>query len=350
MIANKKRLLWVAVIAGIMAALVILKPKPGNGKSAGVTMDIVPVTVMKAGMKELRDSLTLAGTLLANNDIDIIAETQGILTAVYARVGDYVKAGDVLFQMNDEVPKANYLAAEAEYLNAKSEADRADTLAQRGLISKAQHDETRMACQSAEARYITARKQYNDTKVKTPISGIVTSRLVDVGRLVSAGMKVANVVDIRMLKVAIDVPEADYSKLKVGDIVTVLVDLYPSVGFPGKVATKGVKADDAHTYPVEVVLRNSGDHPLNAGMFCRVQFLSKSPGAVVALPRIALVGSIHRSQVYVVKSDLALLRTVTTGVEYGNEIEIISGVNAGDEVVVSGQSTLADSTRVRIIR
>jgi membrane fusion protein, multidrug efflux system len=350
MIANKKRLLWVAVIVGIMAALVILKPKPGNGKSTGVTMDIVPVTVMKAGMKELRDSLTLAGTLLANNDIDIIAETQGILTAVNAQVGDYVKAGDVLFQMNDEVPKANYLASEAEYRNAKSEADRADTLSQRGLISNAQFDATRMSCQSAEARYITARKQYNDTKVKTPISGIVTSRLVDVGRLVSVGMKVANVVDIRSLKVQVDVPEADYFKMKVGDLVTVLIDLYPGVGFPGRVATKAVKADDVHTYPVEVVLHNSGEHPLNAGMFCRIYFLSKSPRAVIALPRTVLVGSVHRSQVYVVKNDLALLRPVTTGGEYGSEIEIMTGVNSGDDVVVSGQSTLADSTRVRIIR
>lgn len=346
---NKKKLLAVVVIVGVLAVVALVKPKRDNGKATGVTMDIVPVTVIKATLKELQDSMLLTGTLLANNDIDVIAEMSGTITASNVQVGDHVKAGDVLFKMNDEVAKAAYLSAEVEYFNAKADADRADTFAQHGLISQAQHDAAKLAFQSVEARFIMARKQYNDTKIKTPISGIVATRWADVGRLITAGMKVANVVDIRTLKIAVNLPESDYFKLKVGGKVAVYIDLYPGVSFDGSVATKSVKADEAHTYPVEIKLHNNGKYPLNAGMFCKVQVQSKSPQAVIALPRTSLVGSVHQAHVFVVKNGIALMHPVVTGGEYGNEIEIISGISAGDQVVVSGQSALADSSRVRTI-
>jgi len=162
-------------------------------------------------------------------------------------------------------------------------------------------------------------------------------------------MKVANVVDILTLKVTVNVPENDYFKVRVGDSVSISTDLYPGISFPGKIKSKSVKADDAHTYPVEINLRNSDKHPLNAGMFCRALFVSKRPRTAIAVPRTAIIGSVYQPKIFVIQNGSAILRSVVTGREVGSNIEIVSGLNVDETIVIAGQSVLADSTKVKII-
>ena len=346
---NRKIIVIVSVAFAVLSIIVGFKLFRKTVTAKGLSLDIIPVTVAKVSLQSLEDKMTLTGILLANNDVDIISETQGVVISVDIQVGDFKSAQDVLFHLDDEVKKANYSSAEVDYLNAKAEDERQIKLSQEGLISTAQFEAAKLSYQSSEARYITARRQYNDTKIKTPISGIVTSRTVDIGNLVTVGMKVANIVDIRTLKVTVNLPEDDYFKVRVGDSVSISTDLYPGINFPGKITSKSVKADDAHTYPVEIKLHNSDKHPLNAGMFCRVLFVSKRPRTAITVPRTAIIGSVYQPKIFVIQNGSAILRSVVTGSEIGSNIEIVSGLNIDEAIVIAGQSVLADSTKVKII-
>jgi RND family efflux transporter MFP subunit len=346
---KNKTVVLIATVACVLLLIAGTKMFRKAGMANGLSLDIVPVTVAKVSMQSMDEKLSLTGTLLANKDVDIISETQGTVVSVNIQVGDFKNVQDILFRLDDEVKQANYSSAEVDYLNAKAEVERQIKLAQEGLISTAQLETAKLSYQSSEARYITARRQYNDAKIKTPISGIVTSRAVDIGNLVTAGMKVANIVDIRTLKVSVNVPENDYFKVRVGDSVSISIDLYPGISFPGRVTSKSVKADDAHTYPVEIKLHNSDKHPLYAGLFCRVLFVSNRLHPAIMVPRTALIGSVYQPKVFVVKNGSAILRPVVTGSEVGSNIEIVSGLNVDETIVIAGQSVMADSTQVKII-
>jgi RND family efflux transporter MFP subunit len=168
--------------------------------------------------------------------------------------------------------------------------------------------------------------------------------------MVQNNMVVANVVDVSRLKVKLSVAEKDAFRLKAGDAVEVTTDVYPGVKFPGKISTLSAKADEAHTYPIEIVLNNAKDHPLRAGMFGKVMFISIGRTEVVTIPRQALVGSLKNPQVFVLEQQIARLRTIIVGGESGTELGIVGGLKDGDLVVVNGQNNLKDSVSVEVIK
>lgn len=180
------------------------------------TEKAVSVSVVTVGKTTLSRTLSLIGTITANNDVAIVSETSGRVVAIGAKVGDYKPAGSVIAQVDDELKLANFKSAEVAYEKAKKDLERYEALLKEGGISDAQVESARLNFKSAEAQYIVARRQLQDTRITTPISGIVTERRVDIGSVVSNGMVVANAVDIAKLKVKVNVAEKDVFKLKVG--------------------------------------------------------------------------------------------------------------------------------------
>lgn len=345
----KMVIVMILVVGGIIAILMYNKSRM-QARSKSDILSSVPVTVSTVSKGKLSDERFLVGTITANNDVAIISETQGKVTAVLAEVGHYKSAGSVLIQVDDELKQASYVAAESNFEKAKKDLERFESLGKQDAATDQQVEGARLAAKSAEAQFLFARREYHDTKITTPISGIVTSRLVDVGTYIQKGVPVANVVDISKLKVKINVAEHDVFRLHVGDKVDVSSDVYPGVTFSGKIHTMSDKGDEAHTYPVEVVLENSKSHPLKAGMFARVSFTALSNGEVLLIPRLALVGSMKHPQAYIIENGIAKLRTLIIGPESGTTLEVLKGVKEGETIVVNGQNNLKDNVPVTIVK
>jgi RND family efflux transporter MFP subunit len=194
-----------------------------------------------------------------------------------------------------------------------------------------------------------SKRQLRDTKVTTPISGIINARMVDQGATVGINAVIANIVDISTLKVKVNVSEKDAFALKNGDKVIVTTDVYTGIEFPGTVSAIAPKADEAHTYPVEIRMSNSKQYPLKAGMFGRVSFTSIKKADALIIPRSALIGSIKNPKVFVVTDGKAELRDVQAGADAGTKLEIISGLQAGETIVTNGQNNLRPGSKVTII-
>ncbi|MFN3427451.1 MAG: efflux RND transporter periplasmic adaptor subunit [Candidatus Thermochlorobacter sp.] len=339
-----------AVLAGIIAILLNNKAKSDAKAAKSLeTEKAVSVSTIIVSKNKLSETLSLIGTITANNDVAIVSETSGRVVSVGAKVGDYKPAGSVIAQVDDELKLANFKSAEVAYEKAKKDLERYEALLKEGGISDAQVESARLNFKSAEAQYIVARRQLRDTRITTPISGIVTERKVDIGAMVSAGMTVANVVDIAKLKVKVNVAEQDVFKLKVGDEVEVTTDVYPGIKFKGTIATISAKGDEAHTYPVEIILSNSKEHPLKAGMFGRVNFTSLGEREALTIPREALIGSVKAPEVFVAENGVAKLRAITVGREAGKILEVIDGLKEGERVIVSGQNNLRDGYAINMI-
>lgn len=347
-----KAIVSVVVVLGIIITVLIMNKKKMSATTAGGIQDVYYVSVEKVAKKNLSETLNLVGNITANNDVNIISETAGKVTAVFTKVGDYKQAGSVLFQVDDELKKAAFMSAEANYEKAKKDYERFQTLYQQKSVTDSQLDQAKLGAAMAEAQYIMAKRQLNDAQIKTPISGYVTARYVDLGSMVQGAPQptlVANVVDISRLKVKLNLAERDAFLTKAGDPVSVSVDVYPGVIFKGRIESISSKGDEAHTYPVEISINNESAHPLKAGMFARVVFTSLRSRETVVIPREALVGSVKEPQVFVVENGIAKLRSLTVGDQSGIYVQVLQGLMEGETIVVNGQNNLVDNLKVEIL-
>ncbi|MEW6508690.1 MAG: efflux RND transporter periplasmic adaptor subunit [Bacteroidota bacterium] len=347
-----KLILTATLLFITVASVLFINKKKLADANAGGIKDVYYVTVEKAAVKNLSESFSLVGTITANNDVNIISETSGRVTDLFAKVGDYKQAGSVLFQIDDELKKAALMSAEANLEKAKKDYERFLQLYKEKSVSDSQLGQAKLGFSLAEAQYIVAKRQYNDTQIKTPISGYVTARYVNVGSMVQGAPQatlVANIVDISKLKVKLNVAEKDVFSLRVNDPVSITVDVYPEIIFKGRIESVGYKSDEVHTYPVEISLYNESKNPLRAGMFARVEFTSLQERASIVIPRESLVGSIKQPQIFIVQNGIAKLRNIVVGREAGTMVEVLQGINEGEEIIVSGQNNIVENTPVTVL-
>ena len=347
-----KTIVSVIVILAIIISILFMNKRKMAATTAGGIKDVYYVSVDKVEKKNLSEILSLVGNITANNDVNIISEAAGKITGVFTKVGDYKQAGSVLFQVDDELKKAAFMSAEANYEKAKKDYERFKTLYQQKSVSDSQLDQAKLGAAMAEAQYIVAKRQLEDTQIKTPISGYVSARYVDLGSMVQGAPQatlVANVVDLSRLKVKLNLAERDASLIKAGDQVKVTVDVYPGITFNGRIESVSAKGDDAHTYPVEVIINNENAHPLKAGMFARVEFTSLKDRETIVIPRESLVGSIKIPQVFVVENGIVKLRNITVGNQFGIYVQVLQGLMEGETIVVNGQNNLVDNLKVEIL-
>jgi RND family efflux transporter MFP subunit len=347
----KSRSMLIVLGLVILVAVVLLTRKGSDSspEPAAGAMTNVPVSITVAGRQVLESNLSFAGTISANNDVNVISETQGSVRALHLQVGTPVTAGKVLVEIEDAIARSSLSTAEISHQKAARDFERNETLFQEGSISPAQLDAVRLALKAAENQLNIARRQLENTRIKTPISGIVNARFVNLGTMVQPGMPVANIVDITTLKVRVNVNERGAFQVKPGDRVDVITDVYPGHVFQARIDNIASKADEAHTYPVEIHLSNDPKFPLKSGMFCRVSFTTIGSSETLVVPRTCLVGSIKNASVYVLKGGAAFLQPVVIGQQTNELLEVVNGLSAGDTVVTRGQNNLTDHARVDII-
>jgi RND family efflux transporter MFP subunit len=340
-----------AAVLGLMVMILLNNKAKSDAKAKRSQVSLaLPVSVVKAERQEFEQNLSIVGTVIASNDVMVASETQGRIVSLPTEIGDYKPAGAVIAVVDDELKRANVVTAQVNLDKANDDLKRYDELFKDRAISEQQIESARLAVRAAEAQLTTAQRLLRDTKITAPISGVVTTRPVNVGTTIQNGTVIANIVDINNLKVRVNVAERDVFHLHVGDRVDVTSDVYPGVTFGGRVLNVSVKGDEAHTYPVEIALQNNGAHPLKAGMFARLSFTTVPQSDVLMIPRAAVIGSVKDAQVYVVQNGRAHLRSIVVGAESGTMIQVLKGIDEGEQVVTDGQNNVTDNVPVTIVK
>jgi RND family efflux transporter MFP subunit len=342
---------WIFTFFAIALGAGVLSSSGCKSKAAASSQEIrtsagVPVQVSPAARRRIQTRLERTGTIQADNDVVVVSETSGRVWKVLADTGDKRAAGAVLVKIDDEMKLAAYETAEVGYEKAKRDQARYEALAAGKSATDTELEGAKLAFKAAEAQYIVARRQYQDTEIKAPFGGVITARYVNVGSTVAPGTPIVEIVDISSLKTTLTIGEREAFALKVGDPVSVSLEVYPGKSFPGTIRNIGAKADAAHNFPVEVALANSEETPLRAGLFARVLFSSLAGRETLTIPREALIGSVRDPYVYVIEGAAARLRRLTLGEEAGDLLEVREGLKEGDQVVVSGQNNLRDGAAV----
>ena len=336
----------VRTIIYVAAAVMAVSCGNNNSKTAeqpqAAEVRLPNVTIMAASYKDVPQSDVYTANVEAYAKNNIAPQSPSRIQKIYVEVGDFVRAGQIVAKM-DEV---SLNQSKLSMANDSLEYSRIKKLYEQGGVSKSDYD-------AMELKYNVTRSQYQNllenTILRSPVSGVITARNYDQGDMYG-GSPIYVVEQITPVKLYVGISEMDYTRVKKNDTVTLTADALPGKTFTGRIARIYPTIDAAtHTFTAEVNVANR-DRLLRPGMYARVTVNFGSNHSIV-VPDDCVVkqqGSGVRS-VFVLQADNTVKEVVVTlGRHFGTEYEILSGVAEGDKVVVKGQASLKNGSKVNV--
>lgn len=329
-------------VAGL-AALTLLTAGCRSKKGAETEKDTATlVSVETAKTSMVPQIVELTGTILPYQQNTISSSMPGRIENILVDVGSRVRTGQALVKMDG----TQYRQTTIQLAQLELDYKRMEAVYQANGISKQQLDAQLAQVEIARE---TAKNLLENIDLLSPLNGVVTARNFDPGDLYNGAVGILTVMQIDRLKVEVNVNEQLFTSVKIGMPAEIRLDLYPDGVFEGKVSLIHPAVDAAtRTFTVEITIENR-NLLLRPGMFSRVT-LNFGEQERVMLPDIALqkqMGSNER-YVFVIEDGIARRRTVQVGRQIDAYIEVISGVNAGDEIAVAGMSRLLEGSAVRL--
>lgn len=338
-----------AIISLIGFRLASNKKKIDEQKKPVVATNVaIPVTVAPVVEGTVSQQLVKTGNLIPFKEADLIATTAGKVAKVNFNLGSGVRAGATLVQLDNRLKELSLEATQLSIDRLKKDVARYNTLLAGNATTELQVNDTKYNYENALNQAEQIRKQIADANVKAPISGQIVQKDIEPGEYITVGKVLGRVLDVNRLKVQVPVNESDVYQLRNGQSVKVTTDVFAGRTFNGRISYIAPQGSVEHNYPVEITIDNAAG--LKAGTFVNVDFSQKSNQRALQIPRAALVESIKNPYVYVINGNTVARRVITVGRDFGDTIEVLSGLNAGDQVVTTGQLNLSDGKPVQITK
>jgi membrane fusion protein (multidrug efflux system) len=343
----------------LVAAAIALSGCSGDESSAH---DAQPASAFSGGLDSAVGVLTDAareedfayeiealGTAHANEAVEITSKVSNLVTTIRFREGQQVRRGDILVQLDSVEASADLDAARAALSESRSSYKRSQELYATQALSPSQLEQLEATLHANEARVTAAEKKLSDTQIRAPFDGRTGLRRVSVGSLVSPGAVITTLDDTSVIKLDFTVPEASIAILREGLPLTARSVAFPNREFKGSIVSIDSRVDPTtRAITVRAAIPNT-DGVLKPGMFLNAR-LQGERGRVLTIPEQALVPEEGRQYVFVVREERARKREVSIGRRKPGRVEIVSGLAAGDLIVVEGTQKVRDGTRVQDVR
>ena len=317
-----------------------------NTENNAAETPAIPVSVVVVNPVMLKDVIFLPGETEAWQDVKVAANAAGRVEWLGPREGQKVKKGQLLAKIEVSALKAALEHAEAAYKLAEDLYQRRQRLFERKIIAKEELDQSETQRKLALTDLEQIKVKYNHGFPKSPITGIINHLYVDVGEYADVGKPLADIVNIDKIKINVQVPELDVRYIKKGQKTPVKIDAFPDREFVGIVDFVAFKAASAtKTFLVRAVIDNPA-HNIRPGMIGRAAFVRRIIGDAIVAPLFVIVDKGGERIVYVEKDGVVQSRTISIGVIEGDRVQITSGLNAGDHLIVRGHTEVEDGMKV----
>ncbi len=308
----------------------------------------MPVRAALVTRATLNVEVTAIGTLRADETVMIRPEIAGRVASIHFKEGQTVNAGDPLVTLDQDEYKAQLAGSAAEAGMGEISFKRLQDLQRKNLTSQQNLDEAKAKLDAARARQTLDQVRLDKTVIRAPFAGTVGLRLVSPGAYVKPGDDIANLENIGSMKLDFRVPETYLARLGVGQTLTVRVDAYPDQGFEGTIYAIDPALDpETRTVLLRARLPNKGNK-LRPGLFARVSLILERRENALVAPEQAIVPLGQKIFVYRVVDGKAVMTPVRLGLRRPGQVEILEGLNAGDQVVTDGQLKIRDGAAVTV--
>jgi multidrug efflux pump subunit AcrA (membrane-fusion protein) len=290
------RIRGLAAIAAALLLVVSCRPPTRKETAKPIETEGLKVAVQEVGRQSIENRLSLTGVLTPNQQVMVFSKVSGKLVEVNVKEGQTVSPDEVVASVNRDEPG----------------------------------------------------QEFRNYQVKAPAAGVIAKVMLDPGSTVGPSVPVATIVDISNVKVTVNVIESDVGQVRIGQPADITVPAYPNRTFHGSVSNVLPMVDPvSHTTKVELVIANSG-LLLKPGMSARVSLKLGTHSNVVVIPRSAIIEKMGERYVYLFVNGASKRSNVETGYRDEANVEVFSGVTAGDRLVVSDLEVLKDGTKIQV--
>ncbi len=331
-------LIAVAVLFGI-GTMTFGKTSHEPGETA------VAVTTVTIEPRSVDSVVSAAGALNSRNTSVISSKVMGRVAALTVNEGDHVTAGKLLMRIDSGEITAQAYQAQAAYNNAKLQYDRSKRLFDEQAATQMEMDQATLGFESAKAGLNAARAMESYTTITAPITGQIMEKHINPGEMAVPGQPILKIEDNRNLRLEVTMKEQDIPFVHPGQPVNVRIDALPGKEIKARVA-QVVPASDIRTHCFIVKIDVPADKGLITGMYGKA-FFSTGKREAIFVPHSAVVNMAGLTGVYIVSPEgNAVFQMVQFGEDHGDRVEALTGLKAGDQVVVSRQSGKIDGRKV----
>jgi membrane fusion protein (multidrug efflux system) len=349
----KKTIITISVFVLIAGSIgvVLANNKAKIDKAAHPVTEtaIVPVKVHTVQEDSFHIAFSITGTTSPVREVKVASEVQGKLVSLYIKNGDFVSAGQLLATLDASVFTAQLRSIETSLAKAGLDIARYTKLIELGGASSMQLESAVLQQRSLQAQKKDVLQQMEHMNIRAPFSGKIENVKVEKGSYVTHGTVLSDLLDVSILKINTYLSEKEAFRIKTGQVATIRSAVLAQP-VTGQVTTISDKADASGKFLAEVQISNKGKDYLKAGMLAEVSFAVGSLEKGLSIPVSALVGSAKQGKVFVAKGNQVELRSIRAGITTAEKVQVVEGLQAGEQVVTSGQLNLEQGSPISINR
>lgn len=335
----------------ISASLLFFLVSCGKTEHLKNETEAVKVKVEKVVFSEDGYESFYSGTVNEENSTSLSFSVMGTVKSVNVGLGSVVHRGQLLATIDDSSIRSAYNAAKASLEQAEDAYRRMKELHDKGSLADIKWMDAQSKYQQACSMEEMARKNLDDCKLYAPYSGVIASKSVEVGQNVSPGLPVFNIVDRQNLNVVVSVPETEISNVNRGQGAVIVIPALADMKVDGEVTEKGIKANPlSRSYEVKIKIKD-GDalKRIMPGMITEVFMSGESSEQKIVIPANVLqLDENNEYFVWLNNGGKASKRIVSCGDFTANGVIVVSGLHAGDEVIVEGQQKVCEGTVIEL--
>lgn len=343
---------FIALLLAVAMSGCSVKKQHTNVAQAQIKSTDLPVkvNVAKTVLSKSENNLSYSGTIEPSNSVPLSFLTPGLVQQIYVKEGQAVAKGQLLAKLSQKTQQSAYELTLAKQKQAEDAYKRLEPVYKNGSLPEIKWVEVKTGYAQAKAATAMAKANLNNGDLHAPTSGIIGRKMLEPGMTALPGTPVMQLVKLNQLSVKIPVPENEISQIKKGQQAQVKISALQGKEFNGVVTEIGVMANAiSRTYDVKITISNHHNE-VKPGMMCNV-LLSQKQASKLLVPYQAVSNDIEgKAYVYVVNRQKmeAQKQAVKIGLFYQNKIEVLAGLENGQQVIVGGKHKLSDHTKISI--
>lgn len=310
------------------------------------------VSAVEVRQENWQPYLYAVGSLVASQGIHVTNEVAGQILEIRFKSGQEVQKGELLLRLVDSVDQADLEGLLAESRLAKIDYRRKARLLKDKSVSRSEHDEARAKLDNAEAQVASKRAVIEKKQIRAPFTGLLGIRQVDLGGYLAPGSNIVPLEALDPIYVDYSLPERDFAALSAGQTVMIEVQAYPGQRFEGRIEALNPGIDPGtRSVKIRAIIENP-DARLRPGMFAQVSTVLPKRQGLLTLPQTAITYNPYGDAVFVVENDDGRLqvqrRQIKTGEVREGRVEVVTGLELGEQVVSAGHVKLRNGQQVKL--
>ena len=333
----------------LSGVLLVACQRPPGAPGAASRGSAVQVVAVEVRAQPVREIVPLVGSVAANELVEIKSETEGVIKEIGFAEGGRVEKGALLVALDDTKSAAEVAEAEANLRLGGTTFSRAEQLLRDKLISQQEFETASAVFVRGQATVDLMRRRLKDSRIYAPFTGITAARQIGPGQVISKNTTLTTLVDLDTVKIEVAVPERYLGQIRTGQKLEFKVDAFPTNSFVGEVYFVSPQLEDrTRTALVKARLENPNGK-LRGGMFAKLDLTLTLRDSALVIPEPALVNNGDTTMVFVVSSsNTAVMKSVKTGLRMAGKVEVVSGLVAGEQVIVEGLQKLGPDAPVKL--